>query len=221
MKTKRSILIALSLALILAGVWSLWRKDDSPTAKETNTVVTAPASLSVGKTTEAPEALVSEWQRLLEAGPLGGLRTLDRSKIKVFKSKAGFLMLRAGDSEAIFKEGKLVKAFHHRLGYFSLGRGGEAFLDWNDDTMTAWDRIQAVAATRSVLTRLGLNPEVSRDEYEGGGLPLKTRSGTSKRVALFSTVRLYDKNNHMIVDAEWRMDQPGGPALTSWFQNIR
>jgi hypothetical protein len=221
LNTKRIILISSLLALAFAGIWALRGKRAPSVPQESNAVAGGLPTVSGGQEPKVPEALVSEWQRLLAAGPLCGLKNLDTAKIKAFKSEAGFTMLRNGDSEAIFKDGKLVKAFHHRLGYFSLQRGREAFLDWNDEAMVSWNKSQAVSATRAVLTRLGLDPDISRDEYEGGALPLKARSGDLKRVALFSIVRLYDKNGNMIVDAEWRMDQTGGPSLTSWFQNIR
>ncbi|MCI0744404.1 MAG: hypothetical protein L0Y58_03260 [Verrucomicrobia subdivision 3 bacterium] len=95
----------------------------------------------------------------------------------------------------------------------------EAMRKWSQAT-GKWSPEEALAETYRIMERLGIRFKVSRYDVDAPKLRMKNPQGDTVEVTPFYMIKLYDTNDSMVIDAEFRIGELGPGRLTMWWANL-
>lgn len=203
-----------ALAIVLMASLLLWLSSAPrrPSSRDVKSPVVPLASpITVTSHPVIPDELAN-FSRLAEVnlGELQPPRTNDR----------GHVFMRSADGRwqtILDRQGRLLKVRH------VTGENPQDEMSWKHkaapEASLPWSEAQALAKTRSLLEGLGQRPVVARTEYEAEPWHVRNREGKPATTVPFHTVRFYDTNDILLIQAEYQAG-PEKIKLIGWFNNL-
>lgn len=238
---RRAAIIATGLALIAIVVWWLSKsggeKAEPPrstvavsTPREVRTNAPLAGSEPATNRVSVSPIFLSELNRFIAAAkPYGGLEQIKPEDVIAAETNRGRFMLETKTHLADFVAKDLaVPRLHHFIVMPHASRPlvatpegqREAMAQWYKAT-GKWSAEEALAETYRIMEQLGIKLAVSRHEVNAQELPMKNPQGETVLVTPFYQVKLFNTNNTMSIDAEFRVGESGPGRLTMWWANVR
>lgn len=230
--TSRLKYVLLVCGILVIAVFLSFRKFSKPESEavhvaanlelETSLNALTNAEIALVDTNQFRSALISEFNRfVILAAPYAlekPITPADVVSVMTNNFGNGYLLGTETHFAEIDKRGALRFFMSNEHSSYSRKNPDER-KNWYRAT-AKWTKKEALAETYRILERLGIHLAVSKEEAEPFEIAVKNPDSERVNVTPFYTVKLYNTNNSMVIEAEFRLGESGPGRLTRWFDNI-
>jgi hypothetical protein len=187
--------------------------------------------LSVNETAtnsvSVPPVILSEINRFITAANPHGVEQIKLGDVLGVSDDGRRFMLETKTHLAeFFTKGLVVPRLHHFIAMQDASNPvakpegkRDAMRQWYKAT-GQWSNEEALAETYRIMERLGIQFNATRYEVDAPKLGVKDPQGRNVEVTPFYMVKLYNANDTMVLDAEFRVSEAGPGRLTMWWANL-